>query len=325
MGNITKDKTSITNRLKRILHSAKSAPIFKERLAVLKTVPISSEKDFCQRVPLLQWEDLEAMRTSSGDPFGGRKTLNRNTHLTFQLENDAEFPLYVSMDRKELQCYADALTLCWQLLGLSKGDRVAVFDYGSSPLSYLASSSYMPYLSKGAAENLGCVPVCNDGVSQMSQRAIEIARFVRPKVFFLRSDCLFPFSQEAKRQAVSLSHYISAVVIAENDGLALQGSCLEWEATWGVPVYRLLRVDAAMFMGIECPSCQLMHVPNNLYFIETVCPAGPADTENDSCQIAITNLFARSTPAIRYVSQVRGFLAGRGCPKKPEDERVKLL
>lgn len=314
--------TATMRRLKRVLHhAAEYSPLFRERLGSLKVSQLSCEKDFTEKVPLLHWEDLEDRRTSAADPYGGRAAPHSNTPLTCQLENDAEFPLYVKLSRNELQRYADALTHCWQLLSLNKGDKVAIFDYGSSPLSYLASSSWMPYLSRGAADSLGCIPICNDGVSQMSYRALEIVRLVRPKVFFLRSDCLFPFSQEANRQGVALADYIGSVVVAENDGLTPLRTCLDWEKTWGIPVYRLLRVDAAMFLGLECLVCHMLHVPDNLYFVEAVSSSETAGAG----YLAITNLFARSTPAIRYVSQVSGLPAGKGCPEKPEDERIKLL
>ncbi|MDO8635428.1 MAG: hypothetical protein Q7R34_04170, partial [Dehalococcoidia bacterium] len=282
--------------------------------------------DFIRKVPMLRLEDLEKVRSSTGDPFSGRKCQNKTALLAFQLETGEEAPLYIALNQSDLRLYAQALGHCWRLLGLTKGDRVAIFDYGSSPISYLASSAFMPYLYKGAAEELGCIPLCNDGVSQMSQRAIEIVRFIRPRVLFIRSDCLFPFSREVKRQGISLPEYIEALVVTEDDGIPSIRSCQTWADALDVPVYRLLRVDVAMFLGVECPHCHFLHINNDLYFVEAVQKGQDGTQEKSNAGLlTITNLFARMTPTIRYVSQVRGVLMGPECTQSPEDRRVQLV
>ena len=83
---------------------------------------------------------------------------------------------YAELDRSS----RDFAAYLQRTLGLRKGDRVAIFDYGTSPLSYLAASSFTPYLDRGAADLLGCLPVCNDGVANMSPRAVEITVLREP-------------------------------------------------------------------------------------------------------------------------------------------------
>lgn len=314
-------------RLKRLLrHAAKNSPFFQEKLASLPINSLNNEQDFIGKVPLLQLEELEAARFRTGDHFSGRKCQGKKALLTFQLESGEETPLYVALNKSDLQLYVRSLSHCWQLLGLTRGDKVAIFDYGSSPLSYLASSAFMPYLSRGAAEELGCVPLCNDGVSQMSQRMTEIIRFVRPRVLFIRSDCLFPFTQEIQRQGISLPGYVESLVVTEDDGILSTRSCKTWANTLGVPIHRLLRVDIAMFLGVECPNCHLLHINSDLYFVETIQNSREVTLDRSSPGLlTITNLFARIIPTIRYVSQVQGALMGSGCSKRPDDERIQLV
>ena len=332
-GIVLPQSISVTSRadkikqLKRVLrNAARNSAIFQEKLAHLQIPDLNDEQDFIRKVPILRLEDLEEVRSSTGDPFSGRKCQGKAAQLTFQLETGEEVPLYIALSRSDLRLYAQSLSYCWRLLGLTKGDRVAIFDYGSSPISYLASSAFMPYLYRGAAEELGCIPLCNDGVSQMSQRAIEIIRFIRPRVFFIRSDCLFPFSQEVKRQGISLPDYIESLVVTEDDGIPSIRSCQTWASALGVPVYRLLRVDVAMFLGVECPHCHLLHVNSELYFVEAAQKGQDGmPGRNSPGVLTITNLFARMTPTIRYVSHVQGVLMEPGCSQSPEDERVQLV
>lgn len=314
-------------RLKLLLrHAARNSPLFREKLAGVHINSLSSEQHFSCQIPILQLEELESERSRTADPFSRRKCRNKAAVLSFQLESGEETPLYIALNKSDLRHYAKSLTHCWRLLGLTRGDKVAIFDYGSSPLSYLASSAFTPYLSRGAAEELGCIPLCNDGVSQMSQRAIEIVRFVRPRILFIRSDCLFPFWQEVQRQGISLPEHTESLVVSEDDGALSTLSCQDWSSKLGVPVYRLLRVDLAMFLGVECPVCHLVHINSDLYFVETSQSKQDGTSERNSPgALIITNLFARTTPAIRYVSQVNARLMGAGCTRSPEDERVQLI
>ena len=82
-----------------------------------------------------------------------------------------------------------------------------------------------------------------------------------------------------------------------------------------MPVYRLLRIDAAMFLAMECPECRLLHSWQDLYFVESV------DDGVDK-SLVITNWFANACPTVRYLSQVRASLEPAGCPRGPKDNRI---
>lgn len=69
--------------------------------------------------------------------------------LAVQLEQPGAGSLELS--REGLDGYAEALARAWGAVGVGTGDRVAIYDYGSSPISYLASAAFAPYLERGAA------------------------------------------------------------------------------------------------------------------------------------------------------------------------------
>ncbi|MBI4487751.1 MAG: hypothetical protein HY694_01580, partial [Deltaproteobacteria bacterium] len=274
----------------------------------MKARSIVDFETFSERIPLMTLEELVFEKKRSGDPYALRLAKNRPPLVVFQLEYDTEAALYLAFDRPDLEHYAEALRRCWSLLGLGHGDKVAIFDYGTSPVSYLASSFFAPYLRRGAADLVGCLPVCNDGISNMSQRAVEILRFVRPRVFFLRNDCLRPFVAELEREAIRLSDYTQALVAAENEGVLSKADQDTYERMLGVPIYRLLRIDAAMFLAMDCPECRLLHSWQDLYFVETVTEAVEEAAGQGQNSLVITNWFAKACPTVRYLSQVKGSL-----------------
>jgi phenylacetate-coenzyme A ligase PaaK-like adenylate-forming protein len=306
---------------KQLLRYALGSPLLKKKFGGLAT-DIAGFKDFSVKIPLTTLEELVAEKMSSGDPYSSRLCENGAALVTLQLEYDTETRLYIALSRQDLKRYAEALRRCWSLLGLRKGDGVAIFDYGTSPVSYLASSAFTPYLSQGAADALGCLPICNDGVANMSQRAVEILKFMRPQALFIRSDCLEPFSMESERQLGRLSGYTRALVVTENEGCLPKVEQDAYEKRLGLPVYRLLRIDAGMFLAMECPECRLFHSWKDLYYVESVTRAGDDVDEGGQNYLAITNWFARACPAVRYLSQVKGSVYSAGCRRGPVDIRI---
>lgn len=307
---------------RRLLKRASTAPFFQRKFGGLKTRDILDLNGFAEKVPTTGLEELVREKMRSGDLYSSRACRTRRPLVTFQLAYDTEAPLYLALDRFDLRVYAEALTRCWSLIGLKGGDKVAIFDYGTSPVSYLASSVFTPYLSRGAADALGCLSICNDGVSNMSQRAVEILRFVRPRVLFVRADCLEPLAIEVEKELPRLADYTQALIAVENEGLLSKPDQNSYERRLGVPVYRLLRVDVAMFFAMECPRCRLLHGWRDLYLVESVTERADDSEGHGQGSLVITNWFARACPTVRYLSQVRGSLQPAGCPRGAKDFRI---
>ena len=157
----------------------------------------------------------------------------------------------------------------------------------------------------------------------MTQRAVEILKLIRPQVLFVRSDCLPPLITEINRQLPRLADYTGALVVAENEGLLSKEKQATYERQLGVPVYRLLRIDIAMFLAAECPACRLLHCPPDLYYLESVPDAfdRASDIYGENA-LVVTNWFSRCCPSLRYLSQVKGRLTPPGCPRGPQDQRI---
>ena len=288
-------------------------------LRALRAKAMRRPEDFAATVPVTTLEGLLSAKIKSGDPYSSRRTKKPSRKVALQLEYDMETALYIALASNELSRYAEALRCCWALLGIAKGDWVGIFDYGTSPVSYLASSTFTPYLQRGAADILGCLPICNDGAANLSRRAVDIVKFVRPRVLFLRTDCLHPFTTEINRGSVPLYSYVDTLVAVENEGVPSRAERDTYQANLGVPIYRLMRADAAMFLAPECRRCSLFHVWSYLYHVETPEQRADQETGRQASRLVITNWFATSRPTIRYVSQINAVLQPAGCPAEARD------
>lgn len=256
--------------------------------------------------------DLEAFAAAHPhDPFAGRVLDGAAPRLALQLEAAAEPCLWTALNPPEPDRWAAVLAAMWSRWGVARGETIAFFDYGSSPLVLLASAGYVGYLRRGAAERLGLSAICNDGVAAMAARMASIVETVRPSMLILRHDLVAPFASALEAAGVSLAGRIRWAAIGDVEGAPPPAEAERAARSLGVPVRRILRCDAAFLLAGECPRCGCFHLDRQ-YRAEQL-PGG---------EVAVTTRFAASCPALRYnIGTAR--LAGRGCALEPGAQRIE--
>ena len=73
------------------------------------------------------------------------------------------------------------------------------------PLVLLASSGYVGYLRRGAAERLGLNSICNDGVAAMAARMVAIIETLKPSMLIIRRDLAVPFAMALEASGAPLA------------------------------------------------------------------------------------------------------------------------
>ncbi|MEA2626472.1 MAG: hypothetical protein QOD06_2517 [Candidatus Binatota bacterium] len=253
---------------------------------------------------------LEEWAAAHGDPFAGRLRSRDRLRVALQLEATSEPPVWGALDAGELDAWAAGLGRLWARFGISTGETLAFFDYGSSPLVLLSSASFVAYLKRGAAERLGITVVCNDGVASMAARMATILEAVRPEGLVVRRDVLAPFA-EAVRTTGAPIDAVRWIAITEPEGAPAKTDVQRYHAEWKLPVRRLLRADAAYFVAGDCDACALFHVDPRLYAVDTVFGG----------EIVVTARFAETCPAVRY-NIGPGEVVSPGCPREPRAFRL---
>jgi len=257
-------------------------------------------------------EDLEDYAAETGDPFGGRLAPDAPPPLfSLQLEACDDPPLWLALSGRELGAWSRVLEGLWMRYGIHRGDCVALFDYGSSPVVLLASSSYTAYLRRGAAERLGVRVICNDGVAVLAERMLDIIERLRPAALVLRRDVLAPMGAVFDTAGVSLAGSCRWIAVTEPEGIPDAAEIRRWSRSWSVPIHRWLRADAGYLLAGECGRCDAFHFDPRFYRVEPVDGA-----------VAITARFATTCPAVRY--RVDGAeLDDGGCAAEPGAKTVR--
>jgi phenylacetate-coenzyme A ligase PaaK-like adenylate-forming protein len=238
---------------------------------------------------------------ASGDPFGGRRNPAVATPLIIQATDGV--PLYLALTRADISGAARALASAWRTLGVRRGDHVLIYDYGTSIQTLFASWCYVPWLRRGAADILGAVPICNDGLPEFADRALHVIRYLRPRVTVVDRPLMSQLLRRIADQRANLREWTEMVVVSpEEEGVA-PDQVGQWSRELGLPVRLLLRSGPALFFAAECEHGAFHADPRHYqvgvlaYPEERPRPAG----EGSLC---ITNRFLRGTPVDNYLSTV---------------------
>ncbi len=255
--------------------------------------------------------DLEEFAAKNpNDPFAGRVREGVTPRVALQIEATGEPPVWSGLDVGEADRWAAIVARMWARWGIAAGETIAFFDYGSSPVVLLASSGYMAYLRRGAADRLGVTAVCNDGVATMAARMAGIVGTVKPAALILRRDLLAPFASAIEAAGVRVSERVRWIAVSEPEGVPSRTEVARFATIFDVPVYRVLRADGAFIMAGECPECRMFHLDSS-YKTQAL----------SSGEVAITTSFARMCPAVRY-NIGAAEVVGAGCAREPRSNRI---
>lgn len=259
-------------------------------------------------------EDLESFASNHDDPFAGRVLSAGVPPLALQIEATSEPPVWTALDPREAETWARGLARIFARWGLHPGETIAFFDYGSSPLVLLSSSSFVACLKRGAADRLGATAVCNDGVASLAQRMASLIGVLRPAALVLRRDVLAPLSEALRAAGENPLASVRWASITEPEGMPMQADVDRFARSFGVSVHRWLRADAAFLLAGDCEGCGLFHLDRRLYRVDSL----------EDHSVAVTTRFAKLCPAVRYrLSDAE--IAGPGCAREPLAERLRLV
>jgi hypothetical protein len=281
-------------------------------LLSLKRLPFYRERLDARGAPA-PWTltDLESFAAKHPeDPYAGRVAGNTRCQVSLQLEATAEPPVWAGLKSPELDDWAGVVARMWSRWGTAAGETIAFFEYGSSPLVLLASSGYVGYLKRGAADRLGLAAICNDGVASMAARMASIVENVKPSMLIVRRELATPFVAALDAAGVSLAGHIKWIALCEVEGAPPAAEVGRLAAALQTPVYRVFRSDAAYLLAGECPQCGKFHLDRQYRALA----AGR--------EVVVTARFARTCPAVNAnVGAAR--LIEPGCGAEPRAQRIE--
>lgn len=246
-------------------------------------------------------DDLRAVAENQIDPFGGRHDPDHPPVAFVQVARDLS--LYWAFARADLRALAAVTVRAWLRLGVSPGQRVAFYDYATSPAVMFTSRSYVANMEAGAADILGCMPICNDGLPELADRCVHILEYFHPETLFVDVELMDPLIRAMASRSIPILPPL--VVVTGDESLADEGSLQEWGAALGTAVKQMMRVDAALLVAAPCPVEHMTFHPDEAgYRMEAI----DLDRRSTSSigRLAVTNLAVRSSVVVRYLTELYG-------------------
>jgi phenylacetate-coenzyme A ligase PaaK-like adenylate-forming protein len=254
-------------------------------------------------------EDLEAVAAARDDPFGGRHDIEHPPDVLIQAARG--LPIYWALTASDLSALSTILAASWTRLGITAGQCVAFYDYATSPMVAYASRAYVPHLDAGAADRLGCLPICNDGLPDLADRCVHILEYAQPSVLFVEAEVMDPLSRALERKGLSAT---CRVVVTSDEAPVGSAQIREWSALLRTDVQQILRADAPLFFAPPCAiEPMTFHPDEGAYCVEALNPDASNALPDDTGLITVTNLAMRSSIIIRYVTNVEGIVREGPC------------
>lgn len=263
--------------------------------------------------------DLEAASARLVDPFGGRHDPSRRPDAFVQVAQDLS--LFWALGVDDLARMAGVLADAWEQLGIVEGDRIALYDYATSPMVVFASRAFIPHLGAGAADILGCLPVCNDGLPELADRCVHILEYVQPSFLFIDADVVEPLIRVLNPSTPRPRR----IVVTADERPASSDQISDWASGLGAEVVQMLRCDAALFLAAPCPSQSMTFHPSpRAFVVEVLNPDGSKRSNDAEGRLAISNLALRSSIVARYAASFEGSVRTGPCRCRSEAAGVVI-
>lgn len=212
--------------------------------------------------------------------------------------------------------YSELVNIYYRLFataGVRRNDLVLISDYGTSPLSYLASKLFCSFERDGLAEKMGFVPLSVDGIPEFTRRTIHVILTAKPRIMFIRHDLVAPLLSNIRSQNIS-SHELNLAKIVVTANCNSAENELILAKKLNTKVVRLLRDDLAFYAMIECEFTEGFHILADSYLPEIACSEGETTLSNrQKGKLVITALFPTSVPVVRFETSYEGYFDDSRC------------
>ncbi len=200
----------------------------------------------------------------------------------------------------------------WRRLGILPGQRIAFYDYATSPIVLYASRSYLPHLEAGAADLLGCLPICNDGLPELADRCLHILEYVQPSVVFIDVELVDPLLRALERRPTP--NRPDKLVITSDEAPVRPAQLGAWSRSFGTEVTQMLRADGPLFFAPPCATEPMtFHPEESAYLLGIATPDGSESPPAHGGRITVTNLALRSSIVIGYMTNLTGEVHNGTC------------
>lgn len=282
--------------------------------------------DDLRKIPLTKTGDLQAEMREQGDPYSGRLCVPESELLAVYGPNQhpmPENPLLTGITDGDRNAIIQHLVRDLAMTGISTGDTIQSLCWAWEPFNYLYIAANV-FLSPSVSETLGIVPVTLEIIPLEASRTFATASLFKPSAIIADIGHLTQLATVCEQNGVSPEEMGYQKIILKEQRILSDQETKEVSEKWRADVHNMLAVQDNMFYTEDCDAHDGLHVWEDAFIAEIVDeeteePLG----EGEAGKLAITNLFAKGNPTIRYLTNVTAKIDRTPCDCGRTHSRLK--
>lgn len=278
------------------------------------------------KLPLTKVEDLQTEMKETGDEYSGRLCVPESELLTVYGPNQhpmPENPLLTGITDSDRNTIIQHLARNLTMTGIQTGDTIQSLCWAWEPFNRVYISAIIT-LSPSVSEILGIIPVTLEIISLEARRTFATASLLKPSTIIADLGHLTQLAVVGEENGVSPEKMGYQKIILKEARILGDKETKEVSEKWKADVHNMLAVQDNLLYAEDCSAHNGLHVWEDAFIVEIVDeetrePAG----DNGTGQLAITNLFAKGNPMIRYLTNVTAKIDRTPCDCGRTHSRLK--
>jgi phenylacetate-CoA ligase len=278
-----------------------------------------------RKVPLTIKSDLEAEMSESGDTYSGRLCVPERELFAVYGPNQhpmSENPLFTGItpfDREEIVHH---LARNFMMTDIRPGDTVQSLCWAWEPFNnlYIAANLSNPSVS----EVLGIVPVNLEIITIEARRTFSTASLLKPSAIIADTFHMIQYATVCEENGVSPENMGYKKIVLKEGKILSEKETRGVAEQWKADVHNMLAIQDNLLYAEDCSKHNGLHVWEDAFIAEIVDQdTGEPLDEGEAGKLAITNLFAKGCPMIRYLTDVTARIDRTPCECGRTHSRLK--
>jgi len=282
--------------------------------------------DDLEKLPLTKTVDLQAEMKETRDEYSGRLCVPESELLAVYGPNQhpmPENPLITGITDSDRNTIIQHLARKLIMAGVYSGDTIQSLCWAWEPFNRLYMAAIL-LTSPSVSEILGIIPITLEIIPLEAPRTFSTARLLKPSLIIADTGHLRQLAAVCQQNKISPEEIGYKTIILKEQRILSEKEIKEISDKWKAKVHNMLEVQDNMFYAMDCDKHKGLHIWEDAFIAEIVDETtGEKVREGEAGKLAITNLFAKGTPMIRYLTNVTAKIDRSPCDCGRTHSRLK--
>lgn len=279
-----------------------------------------------QKLPLTKTGDLQAEMKETGDEYSGRLCVPESELLAVYGPNQhpmPENPLITGITDSDRNTIIQHLARNLIMSGIYSGDTIQSLCWAWEPFNRIYMVANL-LISPSVSEILGITPVTLEIIPLEAPRTFATARLLKPSLIIADIGHLTQLAAICQQNNISPEEIGYKTIILKEQRMLSEKETKEVSEKWKAKVHNMLAVQDNMLYAEDCNIHNGLHIWEDAFIPEIVDEeTGEKVGEGEAGKLAITNLFAKGNPMIRYLTNITAKIEKTPCNCGRTHSRLK--